>query len=287
MIRYRNILVTGVLVPLAAALVGCAGGSSMTEEEERLNEAIEAAGARLMMELPELPGEVEPVRVQNGIPVVQFHAPEDAPAPYTGAYGYGGWLGERGFAVYSAPAADVDARTYMLAEEDDMSEGAPGAIDGFSATWNGVMVGVDTMVDGDGGVLGDAQLDLHSGMGGATVDVEFSNVAGINNDMEYDGHSWTGISLTGSSFADTSDEGGSVDGQFYGDHHENVIGDFAYDSLTGAWGGVRMPADVSGEEDDSMMDDDMMDDDMMDDDMTDDDMTDDDMNDMNDEDDMS
>ena len=79
MIRCRNIFVAGVLVPLAAALVGCAGGSSMTEEQERLNEAIEAAGARLMMELPELPGEVEPVRVQNGIPVVQFHAPEDTP----------------------------------------------------------------------------------------------------------------------------------------------------------------------------------------------------------------
>ena len=243
MIRYRNILVIGVLVPLRQRSSAVRAGSSMTEEQERLNEAIEAAGARLMMELPELPGEVEPVRVQNGIPVVQFHAPEDAPALFTGAYGYGGWLGERGFAVYSARAAGVDAQTYMLAEEDDMSEGAPGAVDGFSATWNGVMVGVDTMVDGDGGVLGDAQLDLHSGMGGATVGVEFSNVAGINNDMEYDDHGWTGISLTGSSFEDTSDEGGSVKGQFYGDHHENVIGDFR---LRQSHGGLGRGANAGG-----------------------------------------
>ena len=274
-VRYRRTLSNGLLVPLAATLVGCAIGDDLTEDEVRLNEAVEAAQAALMMELPDLVGDVEPVGIQNGIPVVQFHAPEDAAEPYVGSYGYGGWLGERGFAVYSAPTSGVGVDTYLLADDGDTSDGAPGEADGFSMTWNGAMVGMDTMRDGDAGVLGDAQLDLRSGMGGALVDVEFSNVAGINNDMEYQGQRWVDIPLDGSNFDADFTDGSTLDGQFYGGNHQNVMGEFAYDSLVGAWGAVRMPMGGGSDEDD-MMDDDMMDDDMMDDDMMDDDMMDDD-----------
>ena len=290
--HYTRLLAAGIVFPLAVALSGCAGDSSKSGETERLDAAVAAATTALEMELPDLDAQVVPVGVRNDVPVVQLHAGEDAPPPYTGAYGYGGWLGERGFAVYSAPAAGVSGDTYMLADPADMSEGAPAEASGFSGTWNGVMLGVDTTVTGDGGVQGDARMNLHSGMGGATVDVEFSDVAGINNDMTYDGHSWAGISLDGSSFDGMSSGGGTIDGQFYGAHHENVMGDFAYDSLKGAWGAVRMPEspDDDGMGDGEMMDDDMMDDDMMDDDddsmMDDDNMMDDDDDSMMDDDNM-
>ena len=253
MFQYRRLLTIGMVGSIAAALAGCSTDGPTKDDDSALEDAIAAAQTALQMELPGIPGEVEAVGIRNGIPVVQYHAPEDATAPFTGAYGYGGWLGERGFAVYSAPEADVVGDTYILANDQDMSEGAPGAADGFSATWNGVMLGVDTAATDDAGVQGDAELNLHSGMGAATVDVEFSNVAGVNNDREYDGQSWTGISLTGSNFSGTSSDGGDVDGQFYGDQHENVIGDFAYDNLVGAWGAVRMPG--AGDADDDVSDD--------------------------------
>ena len=173
---------------------------------------------------------------------------------YTGAYGYGGWLGERGFAVYSAPSPTAAAAArlagipnigvpYILADPADASHGAPSEESGFSGTWSGVMLGVDTSIsDGDAGVQGNAGLELHSGMGAATVDVEFSDVVGIRSGNDYDGHSWDGISVTDSDFLGVSGDGGTVSGQFYGDHHEDVMGNFMYDTLTGAWGASRMEA---------------------------------------------
>ena len=41
-------------------------------------------------------------------------------------------------------------------------------------------------------------------------------------------------------FQGVSSGGGSISGQFYGSHHEDVMGNFMYDTLTGAWGASRM-----------------------------------------------
>ena len=254
MIRYRGCLVFGIIGSLAVVLSGCVGGGTARDNAAMLEEAVAAAQTALEAALPGIPGEVEALGVRNGIPVVQYHAPEDASALYTGAYGYGGWLGERGFAVYSAPSpvaaaaariADVPniGVPYILADPADASHGAPSEESGFSGTWSGVMLGVDTGIsDGDAGVQGNAGLELHSGMGAATVDVEFSDVVGIMSGNDYDGHSWDGISVTDSDFLGVSGDGGTVSGQFYGDHHEDVMGAFAYDDLTGAWGASRMTA---------------------------------------------
>ena len=246
---FRTLFTFGAAASLAAVMSGCGGGDLARDNAALLDDAVDAAQAALSMELPELPGEVEAAGVRNGVPVVQYHAPEDAEAPYTGAYGYGAWLGERGFAVYSAPAAGIAGRTFMLADDADESEGAPGADAAFTGTWQGVMLGVDTTVTGDGGVQGDARVDLHSGMSGSSLDVTFSDVTGVNNDREYDGHRWTGVSVTGSSFDATSGDGGTIDGQFYGHHHENVMGDFTYDDLVGGWGAVRIPVGEGGADD--------------------------------------
>ena len=239
--RYRNWSMFGLVGSLAVALSGCFGGGTAKDNSAALAAAVAAAQVALEEEVPGLPGSVEALRVRNGVAVVQYHAPEGSLAPYTNSYGYGAWLGQRGFAVYSYSAGDAGtiSDTFVLADPENASQGVPGDASGFSGTWDGVMLGVDASVDGDGGVLGDAQLDLQSGMSGATVDVEFSNVVGIQSRDEYDGHSWTGIAVTGSSFDGESSESGTVDGQFYGEHHEDVIGEFAYDDLAGAWGASR------------------------------------------------
>ena len=169
--------------------------------------------------------------------MVQSHAPEGTEGVYAGAYGYGAWLGERGFAVYTAPAAGIPVATHMWPTEDTESEGAPGEAAGFTATWQGVMLGMDSAAEGDAGVQGNARMDLDLEMG--TVDIEFSDVEGINNDNEYDGHNWDDVAVGGSSFQGASAEGGSISGQFYGAHHEDVMGNFMYDTLTGAWGASR------------------------------------------------
>ena len=242
--RHRRILMFGVLGPIAMWLSGCVGGSDTARDNARaLEEAVAVAQSALEAAVPGIPGEVEALGVRNGVPVVQYHAPERSPAPLTGAYGYGAWLNGRGFAVYSAPALGITGDTYTLADPADASHGAPGAADGFSGTWSGVMLGVGAAPSADDtGVQGNAQMELHSGMGGATVDIEFSDVVGIRSGEAVDGHSWTGVSVTDSSFDGTSSDGGTIDGQFYGGHHEDVIGDFAYDDLMGAWGASRMTA---------------------------------------------
>ena len=221
--------------------------------------------------------------------MVQAHAPDDEEGFYAGAYGYGGWLGERGFVVYSAPSLEAAAAAhiagipnigfpYIWADSEDESEGAPGEESGFSGTWSGAMLGVDTSIsDGDAGVQGNASLGLHSDMGGATVDIEFSDVVGIRNGNDYDGHSWTGVSVTDSDFSDISSDGGTVGGQFYGDHHEDVMGVFMYDTLSGAWGASRMSTGPGAGGGDDMGGDDMGGDDMGGDDMGGDDMGGDDM----------
>ena len=84
------------------------------------------------------------------------------------------------------------------------------------------MLGVDTTEMGDAGVRGDAR--LVPDMSAATVDVEFSGVTGIASDRPYAGHRWTGVSLTGSSFDGHSGHGGTIDGQFHGEHLEDVMG---------------------------------------------------------------
>ena len=290
MTRYRKLSTLGLLGAFAATLAGCTGGGTARDNAAALEEAVTAAQAALEMELPGHPLEVEPLGVRNGVPMVQAHAPDDEEGFYAGAYGYGGWLGERGFVVYSAPSREAAAAAhfagipnigvpYIWADSEDESEGAPGEESGYSGTWSGVMLGVDTSIsDGDAGVQGNASLELHSGMGAATVDVEFSDVVGIRSGNDYDGHSWTGVSVTDSDFSDISSDGGAVSGQFYGDHHEDVMGEFMYDTLSGAWGASRMSAGPGAGGDD-MGDGDMGDGDMGDGDMGDGDMGDGDMGD--------
>ena len=160
MIRYRGCLVFGIIGSLAVVLSGCVGGGTARDNAAMLEEAVAAAQTALETALPGIPGEVEALGVRNGVPVVQYHAPEGSPALFTGAYGYGAWLGERGFAVYSAPAAYMTGVPYIFADEADASHGAPGAADGFSGTWSGVMLGVDThSSDDDAGVQGNAELN--------------------------------------------------------------------------------------------------------------------------------
>ena len=248
MIRYRGCLVFGIIGSLAVVLSGCVGGGVARDNAELLEDAREAAKLALGELLPGWPGTVEDVGVRNNVPVVQTHAPADTEGPYAGAYGYGAWLGERGFAVYTAPAAGIPVNTHMWPTDDSESEGAPGEAAGFTATWQGVMLGMDSAAEGDAGVQGNASMELDSGMG--TVDIDFSDVAGINNDNEYDGHSWSGVSVTDSSFSGMSSEGGLIDGQFYGAHHEDVMGGFMYDTLTGAWGASRMEAGAGAAGDD-------------------------------------
>ena len=243
MIRCRNFLIFGLLGAFVATLAGCTGGGIARDNAKALERAIDVAQQELeavlaASGLPPIPGEVEALGVRHGVPVVQYHAPADAEPPYTGAYGYGGWLGERGFAVYSAHAAGVDGDTYILAGDADHSHGAPGAASGFTGTWSGVMLGVDTgSSDADAAVLGHAGVELHSGASGATLDIEFSDVVDISSGDARDGHSWHGISVTDSSF-EADDH--SVSGQFYGDHHEDVIGECAYGDIVCAWGASRM-----------------------------------------------
>ena len=109
-----------------------------------------------------------------------------------------------------------------------------------SATWTGVMVGIDENFRGHLSALetaepnvylGDAQLTLDN-FTNPTVDVRFSNITNevrVLRDVV-----WTDLPVTEGGF-----EGQGILGRFYGPQHEEVGGVFQFDAINGAFGGTR------------------------------------------------
>ena len=112
-----------------------------------------------------------------------------------------------------------------------------------SATWTGVMLGVDySQVTNSLNQLyplhGDTRIVVQ-GLGATpTVDVTFTNVRNLNTGARRTLGGWSNIPLSNGFFR-TGSGTNKIEGTFYGSEHQEVGGNFERDRIIGAFGGKR------------------------------------------------
>ncbi|MCY4488747.1 MAG: hypothetical protein OXF11_16760 [Deltaproteobacteria bacterium] len=100
-----------------------------------------------------------------------------------------------------------------------------------SAVWSGKVRAVDGSGTTWTPVSGDARLEVD--FGGATVDVDFTNLGTGYGDM-----SWSGLRIVNGAFRHTLGNA-NLSGAFYGTQHQGAAGTFRRSDLTGVFGAVR------------------------------------------------
>ena len=162
-----------------------------------------------------------------------------------GAYGeasvaeFGGWMTHSFFLVNVwnpvgddplHPTESTFSRAYSIG---DASGSNP--VSG-SATWTGVMAGVDEREDRAtfGNLLeGDARVSIGN-FSRPAVDISLTNIRDRQTDGSHGNISWSGIGLSNGAFSASG-----LSGRFYGPDHEEVGGIFLRDNISGAFGAQR------------------------------------------------
>ena len=156
-------------------------------------------------------------------------------------YGYGGWMRHNIFAVQEITTTSGTAEGIGMyyGVSTGVASTTPPSPTGGSATWSGVMVGMDNagahrgnVIQGDAGITVDFDA-LHA-------DVAFTNVHDLNTGNDRDGITWNDAPITSQgTFSGAADGRGDMEGRFYGPGHEEAGGIFEYDGITGAFGASR------------------------------------------------
>ena len=165
---------------------------------------------------------------------------------------YGGWLEEGAFFVNRTTLTIRDDQGRPVGPGDVFdssalgvaSATAPTAREDMSATWKGVMIGVDVSDNVTRGqfVRGDATLDIDD-LAHPDVDVVFDNLRDHETGARLDGRSippWENVPLQGGAFG--VKPAGSEDyiqGRFVGDSHGGVVGIFERGEIVGSFGANR------------------------------------------------
>ena len=113
-----------------------------------------------------------------------------------------------------------------------------------SATWTGVMLGIDysqvttNSLDQLHALHGDSRIVVEGLDTTPTVDVTFSNVRNLNTGARHTLGGWSNIPLSNGIFR-TGSETNQIEGTFYGTEHQEVGGHFERGQIVGAFGGKR------------------------------------------------
>ena len=174
---------------------------------------------------------------------------------------FGAWM-DHGFFLVETFTMQGDAGLghYRTAWFGDASHAGPLTSPGDSATWSGVMSGVESSPSGGPGafVQGDSAIVV-SGLAagaGVTVDVAFTDIVNEDTGAGIGDMVWRGLPLQGREFGTDSvlfnggagyfRDGsfgaaaeGSLYGRLYGPGHEEVGGLFRRDGIAGAFAGKR------------------------------------------------
>ena len=149
------------------------------------------------------------------------------------AQAYGGWMVHNYFLAAWGTYRDP---TYPSAEVGvGLSVGnATGSHPDASATYNGLMLGVDTAgADQGDAVEGDARLEFSmANPGGAQMDVSFTSIMNRRTGGSLPNIQWSAIQVLPDGTFDTGD----IHGLFYGPNHEEVGGTFNRSGVAGAFG---------------------------------------------------
>ena len=165
---------------------------------------------------------------------------------------YGGWLNDGAFFVNRTILTvrdEQDQPTGLGTVFDASALGvasamAPAAARGMSASWKGVMIGVDVsdLVTRGQFVRGDATLVIDD-FANPDVDVAFDNLHDLETGARLDGRSippWENIPLDGSAFGEKpTGSNDYIQGRFIGEGHAGVVGIFERSEIVGSFGANR------------------------------------------------
>lgn len=150
---------------------------------------------------------------------------------------YAGWLDHNFFLVGHVSITDAYFGTVGLPVGISVGHATGSNPVRGSATWSGVMVGVDTNASRFSSVRGDADLVI-GGFANPKLTVIFTNIWDVDTDRPLKAMTWHDVPMTGGGFA-TGSDGNSIQRKFYGPDHGEAGGIFERDRVIGAFGAKR------------------------------------------------
>ncbi|MYG26968.1 MAG: transferrin-binding protein-like solute binding protein [Boseongicola sp. SB0677_bin_26] len=150
---------------------------------------------------------------------------------------YAGWLDHNFFLVGHVSLTDADLWTFRFPMGISVGRATGSNPVRGSATWSGVMVGVDTNASRFSSVRGDADLVI-GGFANPKLTVMFTNIRDVDIGRPREAMMWHDVPMTSGGFA-TGSDGNSIQGKFYGPDHGEAGGIFERDRVIGAFGAKR------------------------------------------------
>ena len=151
---------------------------------------------------------------------------------------YAGWLANSAFAfqweLATLQGSSVDNISWLTTYSLGVATGTKPSGSG-EAIYLGAMVGLD--VEGATIVQGSANLVVD--LDASNINVTLSQIKNLETGNDVANMVWSGIPLNSGAF--NSNTNGSIQGNFYGDRHEEVGGIFDKDDILGAFGATRQP----------------------------------------------
>ena len=196
----------------------------------------------------ELKPQAEPV---DGVTLVEGFGQRSGERAFSAKF-FGAWLDDGAFFVNETTLTvrDVMGRPVGLGTVFDASAmgvasaGAPAPVRGMSATWKGMMIGVDVSDAVTRGqfLRGDATLVVDD-LADPDVDVAFGNLRDLETGARLEGRTiapFENVPLDGASFGAKPVGGGDyIQGRFVGADHAGVVGVFERSKVVGSFGGNR------------------------------------------------
>ena len=156
------------------------------------------------------------------------------------AQAYGGWMVHNYFLAAWGTYRDPTIPPTEVGVGFSIGN-ATGSHPDASATYDGLMLGVDTAgADQGDAVEGDATLDFSiTGPGDARMDVSFTNITNRTTKSAYNPIEWSNIQVRADGTFNKRNDMEKIHGIFYGPNHEEIGGTFNRDGVTGAYGAKR------------------------------------------------
>ena len=210
--------------------------------------------------LPDLEG-FEPVESRRGIALARKEFSSEEGGNQTSHLALGAWMDHGFFVIETVTESKYDSFIYNTFWSGDATHTGPVTSTGASATWSGIMSGVEPSPAGGAGafVHGDAAVTVNGldAKASPRIDVVFSKIVNEDTGASIADMAWRGLTLQGRSFGTddvrfndgtgfyfpednfgTASEG-SIFGHFYGPNHEEVGGLFYRDGIAGALAAKR------------------------------------------------
>lgn len=152
---------------------------------------------------------------------------------------YAGWLANSAFAfqweLATLQGSSVDTISWLTTYSFGVATGTNPSGSG-KATYLGAMVGLDAY----GATIVQGRANLVVNLDASNINVTLSQIKNLETGNDVANMVWSEIPLSGGTFESTTNES-SIEGNFYGDRHEEVGGIFDRDNILGAFGATRQP----------------------------------------------